>query len=461
MISSRMSGTFLLIFICASVYVSSGYAQSEFSQRHPSPAANEPSVSKTIPLTVPSGTPLQIALDKEVRVRKVGQAIQGRLVQPVYAFDHLVIPVGTEVDGRISNIEGVSAKKRTLGILNADFTPPHQIGVEFDDLILSDGKRMRLHTQVTPGSGQVIRLASAGEHEKKNVVKTAASQKMEEAKKEWQSAMKQVKGPGKMHRLVRYGAAQLPVRAQYIDAGTLYFAELQDPLNFGSESLNAKTASTIGTLPPPGSLVHALLVTPLDSATTQKGAEVDAQLSQPLLDGDHLILPQGTKLKGSVLQVRPARHLHHNGQLRIVFHEVVLPDGAVQRMDTSLEGVQTGEADHAHLDTEGGAQATSPKSRYLSTGMSVGLALVGQGGKNDVGEAGPVSGGATAFKLVGIIVGLAVRSHTLAIVTSAYGGSRSIYSNFLGRGRNIVFPKNTAMEIGFGDRTPLPMPVDR
>jgi hypothetical protein len=123
-------------------------------------------------------------------------------------------------------------------------------------------------------------------------------------------------------------------------------------------------------------------------------------------------------LKGSVLQVRPARHLHHNGQLRIVFHEVVLPDGTVQRMDTSLEGIQTG-------------------------------------------EAGPVSGGATAFKLVGIIVGLAVRSHTLAIVTSAYGGSRSIYSNFLGRGRNIVFPKNTAMEIGFGDRTPLPMPAGR
>jgi hypothetical protein len=151
--------------------------------------------------------------------------------------------------------------------------------------------------------------------------------------------------------------------------------------------------------------------------------------------------------------------LHHNGQLRIVFHEVVLPDGTVQRMDTSLEGVQTGEADHAHLDTEGGAQATAPKSRYLDTGMSVGLALVGQGGKNDVGTAGPVAGGATAFKLVGIIVGLVVRSHTIAIVMSAYGGTRSIYSNFLGRGRDIVFPKNTAMEIGFGDRTPLPMPV--
>jgi hypothetical protein len=41
---------------------------------------------------------------------------------------------------------------------------------------------------------------------------------------------------------------------------------------------------------------------------------------------------------------------------------------------------------------------------------------------------------------------------------SAYGGGRSIYNNFLGRGRDIVFPKDTMMEIGFGNRTSLPMP---
>jgi hypothetical protein len=52
-----------------------------------------------------------------------------------------------------------------------------------------------------------------------------------------------------------------------------------------------------------------------------------------------------------------------------------------------------------------------------------------------------------------------VRSHSLAIVMSAYGGSRSIYNNFLGRGRNIVFPKNTVMEIGFGSRTAVPVSV--
>lgn len=33
----------------------------------------------------------------------------------------------------------------------------------------------------------------------------------------------------------------------------------------------------------------------------------------------------------------------------------------------------------------------------------------------------------------------------------------SIYKNFLGKGREIVFPRDTAMEIGFGNRNSLPM----
>jgi hypothetical protein len=40
---------------------------------------------------------------------------------------------------------------------------------------------------------------------------------------------------------------------------------------------------------------------------------------------------------------------------------------------------------------------------------------------------------------------------------SAYGGSRSIYTNFFRRGRNIYFPKNTTMEIGFGGQTATPI----
>jgi hypothetical protein len=424
----------------------------------PQAASSQPSSdSHTIALTIPDGTPLQIALDREERVQKVGQPIHGHVMQPVYVFDQLVIPVGTAATGRISAIDPVPGRTRALSALNADFTPDHKLAVVFDELILPDGRHISLHATVVPGSGQVIRLVSAGEH-KKNVVKDAAAQKMDQARVQWHNAMKQVESPGQMHRFVRYAVAQLPAHPQYIDAGTLYSVELSQPLDFGSESASSKTLSTIGTQPPLGSLVHATLLTPLNSATTAKSADVEAEVSQPLLDQGNLILPAGTRLRGSVLQVRAARHLHRNGQLRIIFREVVLPDGTVQNVDTTLQGIQSDSADNVQLDSEGGAKSTSSKTRYLSTGVSVGLALIGSGGKNDVGDASPIAGGATGFKLIGLIVGVAYRSHTYGILMSAYGGTRSIYVNFLGRGRDIVFPKDTNMEIGFGNRTSLPMP---
>ena len=186
--------------------------------------------------------------------------------------------------------------------------------------------------------------------------------------------------------------------------------------------------------------------------------QVQAVVSKPLYGGDHLILPQGTRLNGSVLQVKPARHLKHNGQLRIAFHELVLPSGQTFRVDTMVAGIQGEQTDR--LDAEGAAKATNPKSRHVNTGIAVSLAMVGSGGKRDVGTAGPTAGGAVSFRLVGLVVGLAVRSHTGAILMSAYGGSRSIYMNFFGRGRNITFPRDTLMEIGFGSRTESPMPAN-
>jgi hypothetical protein len=451
-----MSRCVLSITLLARAFSGQLSAQTTVSQPWPN-SSQQSSESHTVAMTVPNGTPLQIALDKEVRVRKVGEPITGRVMQPVYVFDRLVIPVGTVATGRISTIDPISGRTRTLSALNADFTPSHKLAVVFDGLILPDGSHIDLHGTVVPGSGQVIRLVTADEH-KKNVVKDAAAQKMDQARAQWNNAMKQVESPDRMHLVTRYAIAQLPAHPQYIDAGTLYSVELSQPLDFGSESVSSDTLSTIGTQPPPGSLVHAVLLTPLNSATTLKSADVEAELSQPLLDQGHLILPAGTRLRGTVLQVRPARHLHRNGQLRIVFREVILPDGAVQTVDTRLQGIQSDSADNAQLDSEGGTKSTSSKTRYLSTGVSVGLALIGSGGRDDVGSASPAAGGATGFKLIGLVVGLTYRSHTYGILMSAYGGGRSIYNNFLGMGRNIVFPKDTVMEIGFGNRTSLPMP---
>jgi hypothetical protein len=455
---------------CACVALPCAQAQQQDLARSSDPApshrADTPAAMQKVDLTVRQGTPLQVALTEETRVKKVGQAIQGRIVEPVYSFDKIVIPVGTEVDGQIIKIEQTPAGRRTEAALDADFTPTRKTEIEFNELILPDGRHLPVHTVVTPGSGEPIQFVSSAEQNQGQGVKDAAAMKTraakQQAKQEWDSAMKQVKEPGKLHRIERYAVAQLPVHPQYLPAGVVYFAELQQPLNFGSEPLTSAVASSLGAPPPDGSVVHARLITPLNSASTQKGADVEAMVSQPLFDDGRLILPQGSLLKGSVVQVQPARYMSHNGQLRMAFHELSLPSGVEQKVEATLAGVEAGKAGNLKLDSEGGAQATTSRSRYLATAISVSLAAASFAGDSDAGEGGNpagntsnrVAGGAGGYKLIGIALGLAVHSHPLGMAMGAYGGGMSIYRHFIARGHDVVFPKNTAMEIGMGTHRP-------
>ncbi len=89
---------------------------------HRPPAAATASTTEIVSLTVPKGTAVQVVLDKEVRIGKAGQSIHGRVAEPVYAFDKLVVPVGTEVTGRITQVEGVSGGRRVLDALHASRT---------------------------------------------------------------------------------------------------------------------------------------------------------------------------------------------------------------------------------------------------------------------------------------------------------------------------------------------------
>jgi hypothetical protein len=426
---------------------------SDLSLTHRPPEA--PAASETIPLTVPKGMPIQVILDREVHVRKAGQAIEGRVAEPVYAFDKLVIPAGATVKGQIKQIEGVSGGKRAAAALDANFTPAHKVQVEFDELDLPNGKDIPIQTIVTRDSGQTIEFVAT--RDRKKGVGGAATKRTREAKEEvkheWSSVLKDAKEPGKIHRLEHFAVEELPVHPQYIEAGTAYFAELREPLDFGSETLTPEMASSIGATPPEGSVVEARLMTPLSSATAHPGDEVEAMISRPLFDGDRLILPEGSVLQGSVIQAHPAHHLARNGVLRIVFHELRLADGVERKVEASLAGVEAAKDANVKLDSEGGAHATSPRTRFLTTGLSVGLggfSVIGDSGGGDIAHR--EAGGAGGYRLIGIALGVAIHSQPFGMAMGAFGASRSIYANFIARGREVVFPKNTAMAISIATR---------
>ena len=428
--------------------------------RRPIAAQHEADSPQMIALHLPKGTPIQVVLPQELRIRGVGQPIQGRVVEPVYAFDQVVVPAGSEVTGKIVDLEHLSGKKRTLSALDADFTPERGVQVEFDEVV-AGGKHLPIQTSVAAGSGQVLQFIVSPDDEKKKGVRDQASEKAkqakEQAKQQWDHTMQQVKAPGKVRRAERFVQKLMPVHPQYIAAGTVYFADLTEPLEFGSKPLTPEMAKTIGSEIPAGALVRARLVTPLDSATTQRGTDVEAVVSRPVFDGQHLILPQGSRLKGNVLQVQPARRMKKNGQLRIAFHQLVPPEGVEQKVEATLAAVQAGKDANVKLDSEGGAEATTSKTRYLHTAISLALAMASAHQDEDGGGASTpgarAAGGVNGFKLVGMTMGLLVKSRAFGYTMGAYGAANSVYSNFIARGQEVVFPRDTAMEVALAARS--------
>lgn len=418
-----------------------------------------------MPMSVEVGTPIKVAIDADVRVRNVGQAIQCRTTEPVYAFDKLLIPVGTVMNGKVSAIDPVPKMVRTMQAANGNFSPMRKVHVQFDELVMGDGRRIPLQTVASPAPDGVLRFVSANEKpEQKNKVLDAASKQVsatrQAIRQKWNDLQNQIHQPGKMHKVKRIALAQLPVHPQYIDAGTSFNANLLQPLDFGTEALKPEALTDIGTPPPMGSFVHARLETGLSSATAKKGDPIEALITEPLVVSNRLILPEGSVIKGSVLQAQPARRMGRNGQLRILFHEVAPPNGIEQKVETNLEGVAVAKGEHLKLDNEGGAQVTTPRTRYLITGIQVMLAAsqaspdrdAGQGGQS-VGEAGGGAvSGASGFKLVGMVVGMAAHSRIVSAGFGSYGAALSIYYHFLARGHDVVYPKDMPMLIGLGTR---------
>lgn len=424
------------------------------------PKRKAPPAPETIPLTVPTGTPLRVSLLEKVPIKKVGEQVTGKVIAPVYSFNRMVIPAGSEVSGKVIRIIPASKFRRAEAIMSGNFTPLRSARVEFDTLKIKHGKSMPIDTKVSAGVPNVIRLvARKGKAEKPgllNRAKRAIGQ-------EWHSAMHEAKRLVSFHYLKKFAISELPYHHQYLRKGTVFEARLVHPLHFGRETLSPTELTDYGDPPPANSVVQARLVTGLSSATAHKGTQVVAVITKPLFSKNKklLIVPEGTKLEGVVVQAHPAGHFRHNGLLRIVIRKMKLPSGATSLVDASLAGLAVGRSSHIVLDSEGGASIPHHKQRYFNTALS--LAVATSTFDSDAGRAGGARGGdltnrglagGSGFRLVGLIVGATVQSRALGQALGIYGAGWSVYDHFIKSGHNIVLAKDTPMVVAFGSQQP-------
>jgi len=420
-----------------------------------------------VALNLPAGTPLRIVLDRRTRISHEGEVVHGQVIEAVYAFDQVVIPAGSVATGRVARIEPVLAKRRVLSYANGDLTPFHDYNVVFDTVTLPNGKQITIETTASLGAAEVVHLVShpgKDQEKKKSIAARVIDNAEEDAKDTVHQAVYQVRSPGRLERLKQFLLARLPYRRQYLEPGTHFNAALQSQLDFGLTTRSAEELALLGTAPPPESLMHARLLLEVSSATATRGVPVIAVLTEPVYSPDHrLILPAESLLIGEVIQAQPARKLRRNGSLRVIFEHIETAGGKVQPVQGSLEGIEVDRAARLNLDEEGGAHTTNSKTRYLSTGIAIAMAAVASRPDVERGAADPggdplvrAGAGSSGFGFAGGLLSFAAKSTPLSIAFGVYGASSSVYSNFLARGREVVFPKDTPLEIGFGAPHPSP-----
>jgi hypothetical protein len=411
---------------------------------------------------------MEIVLEEQVTVKAVGQRITGTLVDPLYAYDRVVVPAGTKVAGHIAALEQPSTFSRTRAMIAGDFTPRRHVVLEFDTLVLADGPvpihaivkteipHLKKTTAPTPpddeSSDQHAGVVDRVEREAKAQIK----QGIANAKQTSRDVLAELTQPGKGERLKHELVQRLPYHPQFIDAGTGYHLELRTPLEFGT--VIPGDAAPQDSRPMPSSILHARLITALDSSKDARGAPVRAVVTEPVFSASHeLIYPEGTMLTGAVTLATPARSLHRNGQLRFLFERVQPPIGGETPLLASLQAVHASEDDQLALDEEGGAKPTNSKTRFIAPTLAI-LALRANMDQHDhldpdgdghtIHSSNPGAlgvGGFIGFGLAGIPLSMASRPIGLAL--SAIGAARTTYSNVLGKGRDVQFPADTIMQL--------------
>jgi hypothetical protein len=395
----------------------------------------QPSLNTVV---VGSGNDLRCRLEKGLRISKPGEPITATLVEPVYAGTTLAIPEGSTIKGHVSSVSTTPPSKRAGRLLRGDFTPPRTANVTFDHVILPDGTAVQIHTDTTVGIGDMRTAQYLPKSQRPGI-----HQKMKDA-------AKPLLEPNKLQRLRQAAITSLPYHPEYLDQGTIFDATLLEPIRTPTPLESAEIHPPLG-----DNYLHLRLLTPMKSEMTARGAAIEAAVSQPYYNSDHVLLyPAGTKLEGTVAKAVAAGWMKKNGKLLFSFHSAQTPDGTPTDMIATVAGLQAAGGQRLAVGLEGNVRATTS----LFSRLRGPLSLIGPSravadlsvDKTAWSRAGE---GNKGFGLLG--AGAAQASAATAIGFGYFGGAVRIYDAFLAKGSNVDLPVNTPVILRIDEKARL------
>lgn len=248
------------------------------------PQAGADQEGQKISLSVPSGAPLRLYLTRRIP-KRLGAPVEAKVLEPVFAFDREVIPGGTVARGEVSRVQLVGKWQRARAMMNGDFTPLRRAEVKFTLLTLPDGRKIAAQTAETAGLNSIYTEPSTKKKKQKQkprpqdrnggilgTVKQTAKDRIRGAiNARSRGVFDTVRGPNKKEKLIDFLWSKLPYHPQYVRRGTRFDAPLENPLQFGFETIRQGDLAELGSQPRPDSVARVRLLTALDSASAKPG----------------------------------------------------------------------------------------------------------------------------------------------------------------------------------------------
>jgi hypothetical protein len=428
---------------------------------------------QTTSIRIPASTPLSVQLLHHVPM-KTGAALEGRLLYPVYVENRVAIPAGCTLRGQIVRLDS-DRSHRIHSRLRGDFTPFHVPVAQFDELVLPDGTVEPITSDSTRDGLPLMRLSPPPGARKGSFISrefAAEKQRVKEVAAEFTA-------PGRGDRLIQLLYTQLPYHPERIEAGTAWTIELGRPadlpvdLQVNASSPPAVNQPLVGqksgqagneqqdAAPPQQRTewrLRAYLQQTISSANQKSGDTFQAMVSEPVFNAAHtLVVPQGSLLVGEITQIKRARSLGRQGKLRLRFRELRFPSGFSEPVEGTLAGVDANRSANLQIDSEGGV---APKQQNRVVDPVVLTFLAGRAFDGDGSPEAHSAVASNGFGIVGRILGIASGSRNVAAGIGYYGAALAFYDLWLARGRDVVFVKNTRIEVTTTPtRNPLSSPV--
>src|SRR5215469_1094813 len=159
---------------------------------------------------------VRVQLDSPAKF-KAGAPVRAHTVEPLYENNKLAIPAGTPIEGLVTQVNPASHKRRLDAKFHGDFTPLHEVKIQFERIVPTDGHPVPISAAPADEGSSVVVFHSAGA---KHDSLTHRAWGFAVGKKN--QAVATFTAPGKEHRLERMLFSQLPWHPESLEPGTQY-----------------------------------------------------------------------------------------------------------------------------------------------------------------------------------------------------------------------------------------------